>query len=105
MFLLPPRLRHLLGGGVGLLHRGALRVEVVLVGDEERPLGAEGLEVSVPARGSVRPLLRDMTQHLCSSISYGGARSLAELKSAFEANPERFLIKLSASSRAESFQR
>ena len=34
-------------------------------------LGAEGMEISVPARGSVRPLLRDMFKHLCSAISYG----------------------------------
>ena len=43
-------------------------------------LGAEGTEVSVPARGSVRPIIQDILRHLCSSISYGGARSLAELK-------------------------
>jgi len=72
---------------------------------EVEALGAEGLEVSVPARGSVRPVLHDMLKHLCSSISYGGAGSLAELKVAFQANPERFLIKLSASARRESFQR
>ena len=72
---------------------------------EVEALGAEGLEVSVPARGSVRPVIHDMLKHLCSSISYGGAGSLAELKAAFQANPERFLIKLSASARRESFQR
>ena len=72
---------------------------------EVEALGAEGLEVSVPARGSVRTIVHDMLKHLCSSISYGGARSLAELKQMFQANPERFLVKLSASSRVESFQR
>ena len=72
---------------------------------EVEALGAEGLEVSVPARGSVRTVIHDMLKHLCSSISYGGARSLAELKEKFQANPERFLVKLSASSRLESFQR
>ena len=34
-------------------------------------LGAEGLEVSVPAGGSARPIIREMSQHLCSAISYG----------------------------------
>jgi IMP dehydrogenase len=72
---------------------------------EVEALGAEGLEVSVPARGSVRIVMHDMLKHLCSSISYGGAHSLSELKEKFQANPERFLVKLSASSRLESFQR
>ena len=31
--------------------------------------------------------------------------SLSELKEQFQADPERFLVKLSASSRAESFHR
>lgn len=68
-------------------------------------LGAEGLEVSVPARGSVRPIVQDMIKHVCSAISYGGARSLAELKQAFWEAPERYMIKLSAASRRESYER
>jgi IMP dehydrogenase len=68
-------------------------------------LGAEGMEVSVPARGSVRPLLRDMFKHVCSAISYGGARSLGELQRAFREDPGRFVIRLSESSRRESFDR
>jgi IMP dehydrogenase/GMP reductase len=72
---------------------------------EVEALGAEGLEVSVPARGSVRPVIRDMLRHLCSSISYGGARSLAELRQAFWGDPARYLIRLSPSARRESFER
>jgi IMP dehydrogenase len=72
---------------------------------EVEALGAEGLEVSVPARGSVRLVIHDMLKHLCSSISYGGASSLSELKATFQANPERFLVKLSDSARVESFHR
>jgi IMP dehydrogenase len=68
-------------------------------------LGAEGLEVSVPARGSVRPIVQDMIKHVCSAISYGGARSLAELKQMFWEAPERYMIKLSAASRRESYER
>jgi IMP dehydrogenase len=68
-------------------------------------LGAEGTEVSVPARGSVRPLVQDIHRHLCSSISYGGATSLAELKALFWRDPFRYLIKLSASARRESYER
>jgi IMP dehydrogenase len=68
-------------------------------------LGAEGMEISVPARGSVRPLLRDMLKHLCSAISYSGARSLAEMQDMFRKQPERYVIKLTESSRRESFDR
>jgi len=68
-------------------------------------LGAEGTEVSVPARGSVRPIVQDILKHLCSSISYGGARSLDELRQMFRDNPMRYLVKLSASSKRESYER
>jgi IMP dehydrogenase len=68
-------------------------------------LGAEGTEVSVPARGSVRPIIHDILRHLCSSISYSGARSLSEIKELFWQDPTRFLIKLSAAARRESYER
>jgi IMP dehydrogenase len=72
---------------------------------EVEALGAEGMEVSVPARGSVRSVIHEMLKHLCSSISYGGATSLSELQTEFRAHPERYLIRLSAAGRTESFQR
>jgi IMP dehydrogenase len=68
-------------------------------------LGAEGLEVSVPLRGSARPIIAGMLKHLSSSISYGGAASLAELKTIFWERPEDYIIKLSESSKRESFER
>ena len=68
-------------------------------------IGAEGTEVSVPARGSVRPVLHDIFKHLCSSISYGGAQSLGELRDMFRADPMRYLIKLSSSAKRESYER
>ena len=68
-------------------------------------LGAEGTEVSVPARGSVRPIIHDILKHLCSSVSYGGAKTLAELRQMFREDPLRYLIKLSASSKRESYER
>ncbi len=68
-------------------------------------IGAEGTEVSVPARGSVRPIIQDILRHLCSSISYGGASSLADLRQKFWEDPFRYLIKLSASARRESYER
>jgi IMP dehydrogenase len=72
---------------------------------ELEAIGAEGMEVSVPLRGSVRPIVRDMIKHLCSSISYGGAASLAELREMFWTTPERFLIRQSSSARRESYER
>jgi IMP dehydrogenase len=68
-------------------------------------LGAEGTEVSVPARGSVRPIVQDILRHLCSSVSYGGAGSLSELREVFWKDPMRYLIKLSASGKRESYER
>jgi IMP dehydrogenase len=68
-------------------------------------LGAEGLEVSVPLRGSARPIIAGMLKHLSSSISYGGAAGLAELKKMFWDSPDDYIIKLSESSRRESFER
>ncbi len=81
-----------------------LDVEDLEVADVEA-LGAEGMEVAVPARGSVRPILRDMLKHLISAISYGGARSLGELQEMFRKDPQRYVIRLSESGRRESFDR
>jgi IMP dehydrogenase len=72
---------------------------------EVEAFGAEGLEVSVPARGSVRPVIHNMLKHLSSAISYGGAQTLSELRQQFWSNPERYLVRLSEASRSESFQR
>jgi IMP dehydrogenase len=84
--------------------RDRLDVEDEDVADVEA-LGAEGTEVSVPARGSVRPIIQDILRHLCSSISYGGVSTLAELKTAFWDDPFRYLVKLSASGKRESYDR
>jgi len=84
--------------------RDRLDLEEAAPGELEA-LGAEGIEVSVPARGSARTVVRDMLKHLCSAISYGGAASLHELRSRFWAQPDQYVVKLSAASRSESFQR
>jgi IMP dehydrogenase len=68
-------------------------------------IGAEGTEVSVPLRGSARTVFQEMMKHLCSSISYGGAGSLAELRARFREDPGTFVIRLSAASRRESYER
>jgi len=63
------------------------------------------MEVAVPARGSVRPVIRDMLKHLCSAISYGGARSLGELQQMFRKAHERYVIRLTESRRRVTFDR
>jgi IMP dehydrogenase len=68
-------------------------------------LGAEGMEVSVPLRGSARSVFQDMMKHLCSSISYGGADSLTDLRARFDADPLRYVIRLSVAARRESYER
>ena len=68
-------------------------------------LGAEGMEVSVPLRGSARSVFQDMMKHLCSSISYGGADSLSDLRARFDADPLRYVIRLSVAARRESYER
>jgi len=72
---------------------------------ELEAIGAEGMEISVPARGSARTILRDMMKHLCSSISYGGADSLPDLRARFDADPMRYVIRLSVAGRRESYER
>jgi IMP dehydrogenase len=72
---------------------------------EVEALGAEGLEVSVPARGSARAVIHDMLKHLCSAVSYGGAHSLRELRQRVWADPDRHLVRLSPAAQAESFRR
>ena len=92
----------------GMASIQAIRDRLDLEDDGEvdmESIGAEGTEISVPARGSVRPIIQDIFKHLCSSISYGGASSLAELRAMFRADPMRYLIKLSSSSRRESYER
>lgn len=72
---------------------------------EVEAFGAEGMEVSVPARGSVRGVIQEMLKHLCSSISYGGASSLQDLQARFRSNPDQYIGFLSDAARLESFHR
>jgi IMP dehydrogenase len=92
----------------GMASLGAIKdrldVEDVAAADL-KALGAEGMEISVPVRGSARAVTQEMIRHLCSGVSYGGARSLAELRRLFWENPERYLIKLSDAGRRESYER
>ncbi len=72
---------------------------------ELEAIGAEGMEISVPSRGSARTIIREMIKHVCSSISYGGAASLSELREMFWKEPGTYLIRQSASARRESYER
>jgi IMP dehydrogenase len=72
---------------------------------ELEEIGAEGMEISVPSRGSARTIVREMIKHLCSSISYGGASNLHELRTLVWAEPHKYLIKQSASAKRESYER
>jgi IMP dehydrogenase len=92
----------------GMASIGAVRDRLDLEDADPRELeaiGAEGVEVSVPARGSARIIIHEMLKHLCSAISYGGAASLKELQEGFRSHPEAYLVKLTEASRVESFQR
>ncbi len=67
----------------GMASIGAVRDRLDLEDADPRELeaiGAEGLEVSVPARGSARAVIQDMLKHVCSAISYGGALTLDEMR-------------------------
>jgi hypothetical protein len=46
-----------------------------------------------------------MIKHVSSSISYGGATSLGELRQMFWKDPQRYLIKQSASAGANHTKR
>lgn len=66
---------------------------------------AEGQEVQIPYKGSVVDILHRVRGHLSSSVSYGGGRSLAEVRARVVADPLRYLVPLSESARRESFER
>ena len=60
---------------------------------------------SLLQRSGARPIIAGMLKHLSSSISYGGAASLGELKKMFWDRPEDYIIRLSDAARRESFDR
>jgi len=66
---------------------------------------AEGQEVQIPYKGPVSDILHRIRGHLRSSVSYGGGTSLAEVREKVVADPLKYLIPLSAASRAESYDR
>ena len=97
------------------IYRGMTSPQAVLAthygqGDEEDldhalETPAEGQEVEVPYRGSVRDVLHRLRGHLRSAVSYAGETSLHAARRALLEHPEEFLIPLSAASRRESYER
>lgn len=73
--------------------------------DEALDTPAEGQEVQIPYRGSVVDILHRLRGHLRSSVSYGGAGALAEIREQVLADPLRYLIPLSEAARRESYDR
>lgn len=65
----------------------------------------EGQEVQVPYRGSVVDILSRIRGHLQSSVSYAGARTLADARATIVADPLEHLVPLSAAARRESYER
>lgn len=73
--------------------------------DQALETPAEGQEIQVPYRGSVRDVLRRIRGHLRSAVSYAGEESLAAVRERVLASPSSHLIPLSAASRSESYER
>ena len=66
---------------------------------------AEGQEVQVPYRGAIRDVLHRIRGHLRSAVSYGGEKTLAEVRRKILAKPEAYLIPLTPASQRESYER
>jgi IMP dehydrogenase len=65
----------------------------------------EGQEIQVPYKGSVNGILHRIRGHLRSAVSYAGETSLAAAREKVVAEPLKYLIPLSESSRRESYER
>ncbi len=68
-------------------------------------ISPEGIEKELEYKGSVVPIIHDMMNHLASSISYIGAKSLKEAQEIFMANPQKYLTKISNAAQIESWRR
>ena len=75
------------------------RAEKVFVNRESyrlNPSDHNALEAALAAAGDT---------HAVIAVSYGGAHSLGDLQQKFAADPMRYVIRLTAASRRESFDR
>jgi IMP dehydrogenase len=73
------------------------------VGEEEA--NVEGIELIYPLKGSARIILAKIMNNIRSAISYGGARSLGELRKNFLENPGKYVLSQSESAKTESYER
>ncbi len=93
------------------LYRGMTSPEAVADGTTADRLAdalstpAEGQTVRLPYVGSVVGILSRIAGHLRSAVSYAGESSLEAAHKKIAADPERYLVLLSGSSRRESFER
>ena len=76
-------------------------------GDAEAALEtpAEGQEIRLPYKGSVRDVLHRIRGHLRSAVSYAGSGALADCRADVVQDPMAYLIPLSEAARQESFDR
>jgi IMP dehydrogenase len=72
---------------------------------EEEEANVEGIETIHPLKGSAKTILARMMNNIRSAISYGGARSLDELREKFLEKPDDYLIDQSNSAINESYKR
>ncbi len=68
-------------------------------------MSPEGIERKVEYKGSVVPIIKDIAGHLTSTISYLGGMSLKEAKEIFTKNPQKYIIRISAATQRESWDR
>ncbi len=93
------------------LYRGMTSPEAVADGATTDGLAealstpAEGQTVRMPYVGSVVDILARLAGHLRSAVSYAGEATLAGAHRKIAADPERYLVPLSAAAREESFDR
>jgi IMP dehydrogenase len=73
--------------------------------DPAQEAPAEGQEMQIHYRGSVLAILARIRGHLRSAVSYAGEDGLAAARAKVVPDPLRYLIPLSASARAESYDR
>lgn len=96
------------------IYRGMTSVEAVLDGGKLKTDSAEllqdsqaqeGQSISVPYTGSVIEVIKRVKDHLRSAVSYAGENTLLAAHRKIAASPEKYLIKLSESSKRESWER
>ena len=96
------------------IYRGMTSAEAVLDGGRPKTdpgellqasQAQEGQSVSVPYSGSVVDVIKRIKDHLSSAVSYAGEDSLLKAHRKIATDPVKYLIKLSESSKRESWDR